>query len=340
VVIRRSTAAEVRQLIDQLLGDDPLRRDVGAARLAIIGGRAVAPLLEALAREPAPPVRAAILRALEAIQDPRALEAASQAADEASVEVAAAGIGVLRAFLRSSDASLSDAAFERLTAVVLNTGRCEPTRAAALEALSDLPAPTIAEVLRQLHSDPSAALRRAAKRPGSGVSRRQTLAEVAAATGSPSPGELRALIAAEAPSAPLPVLARVLDLIHEREAAEDADRRTEWQSARGVLHQALAARGSRLALYDLRETLASVPGPLPVGFIAALERVGDASCLEPIAAAYVRAARAKDAWWIEHLQSAFRAIVRRERLTRRSAAVRQVTSRWQAAARDLWPARR
>src|SRR3990167_8946536 len=46
----------------------------------------------------------------------------------------------------------------------------------------------------------------------------------------------------------------------------------------------LADRGSRLALYDVRETLETVPGPLPVEFLSALTAVGDVSCLEPIAA--------------------------------------------------------
>ena len=55
---------------------------------------------------------------------------------------------------------------------------------------------------------------------------------------------------------------------------------------RGALHQALALRGSRVALYDLRETLEERPARLPTSFLAALHVLGDASCLEPIGAAW------------------------------------------------------
>ena len=63
---------------------------------------------------------------------------------------------------------------------------------------------------------------------------------------------------------------------------------------RGRVHVALAARGSRIALYDLRESLeaaapaTSFSGPLPVDFLAALSTAGDASCLEAVTAAYAR----------------------------------------------------
>jgi hypothetical protein len=341
VVIRRSAAGEIRQLIQHALGDDPMRRDAAAARLTIIGTRAVASLTDAIAAPAAPAARAAILRVLEAIHDPRAVGPAASLLDNPDIDVATAAIAVLRTFLRASDAALADAVFERLTAVVLDASRPEPVRAAALEALSDLPPATTAEVLRQLQEDRSMGLRQAATRRSPDEDRPRTLTEAAARTRCPEPGDLRAMIAAERRSVPLPTLARILDLAHEREADETASaRRTEWQAVRGAIHQALAARGSRLAVYDLRESLSIAPGPLPVGFVAALERVGDASCLEPIAAAYARAARARDPWWMEHLQSAFRAIVTRQRLTRRTAAVKHVFAKWPDAARDLWRPRR
>jgi HEAT repeat protein len=301
----------------------------------------VASLIDALGASASPPARVAILRALEAIHDPRAVGPAARLVDDPEVEVATSAVAVLRAFIRASDLALSNAAFERLTGVVLDESRKEPVRAAALEALSDLPPATTAEVLRQLRHDRSAMLRGVASRPAAKDARPRTLAEAAAQSRCPEPGDLRAMIAAEGRSVPLPTLARVLDLAHAREAAETATaRRTEWQAVRGAIHQALAARGSRLALYDLRESLSAVPGPLPVGFVAALERVGDATCLDPITAAYVRAARVRDPWWMEHLQTAFRAIVARERLTRRAAAVRHVFAKWPGAAADLWPSRR
>jgi hypothetical protein len=64
---------------------------------------------------------------------------------------------------------------------------------------------------------------------------------------------------------------------------------------------------------------------LPVEFLAALSMVGDASCLEAIAAAH---ARASDSWWRDHLADTFQAIVGRERLTRRHAVIKKIEKRW------------
>jgi hypothetical protein len=340
VVIRRSAADEIRPLVERLTGDDPLRRDAASARLAIIGARAVGTLLRAL--NAAPPVaQAAILRTLEAIQDPRSVSPAISFVDARELDVAIAAVGVLRRFLRASDRAVAEAAFERLTSVTLDPTRPEPVRAAALEALSDLPGETIAQVTRELQNDPSDRLRRAAEHPTTGAESAGTLAQIAASARCPDPAELRALVASEAASVPLPVLRRLIDLLREREAEEtETTRRTEWQAVRAAVHQALAGRRSRMALYDLRETLAAVPGPLPVGFVAALESVGDASCLDDVAAAYLRARRARDPWWTEHLALAFQSIVTRERLTRRSPALKHVVSKWPQAAEELLPRRR
>jgi hypothetical protein len=79
------------------------------------------------------------------------------------------------------------------------------------------------------------------------------------------------------------------------------------------LHQALAFRGSRVAVYDLRETLAEAKEPLPASFLAALHVVGDKSCLKPVAAAHHRTA---DEHWRAQLAAAYRAIAKRERVRR------------------------
>ena len=52
--------------------------------------------------------------------------------------------------------------------------------------------------------------------------------------------------------------------------------------------------------------------------------VGDASCLEAVAAAH---AKAKDAWWRHHLADAFYTIVTRERLTSRHAVMKKIAKR-------------
>ena len=99
---------------------------------------------------------------------------------------------------------------------------------------------------------------------------------------------------------------------------------------RGVLHQHLGARGSRLALYDLREALESAQGPLPVGFLSASAVIGDTSCLTPLARAWVESA-SDDRWWRDHIAEAFSAIVAREALTRRHPVLKSILERWPSA---------
>jgi hypothetical protein len=81
----------------------------------------------------------------------------------------------------------------------------------------------------------------------------------------------------------------------------------------------------------LRETLERAEGPLPVGFLAAAASVGDAACLEPIAAAWA-SAPPDDHWWRDHLVDAFAAIVKREALTRRHPVLKRILERQPAAA--------
>jgi hypothetical protein len=110
--------------------------------------------------------------------------------------------------------------------------------------------------------------------------------------------------------------------------------RDTWRAARGALHQALALRGSRLAVYDLRETLEDSRQPLPVSFLAALHVVGDDTCLDALAAAYSHAPVA-DARWRHQLAAAFHAVARRGKITSRHPAMKRIASRWPEAARDL-----
>jgi hypothetical protein len=146
---------------------------------------------------------------------------------------------------------------------------------------------------------------------------------------------LKQALTQTAASARLTDLQRLVDRVREQERREtDTVRRAEWRTVRAALHQALAARGSRLALYDLRDSLLE-SDRLPVAFLAALEEVGDATCLEPLAAAYDASTHGGDPWWRDHVASAFRAIVQREGLTRRHAVVKRTMTRWPDAAADL-----
>ena len=149
------------------------------------------------------------------------------------------------------------------------------------------------------------------------------------------PRSLKQLLTARRGAARLTELQHLVDHLRAREQREtDAGRREEWRAVRGAVHQALAARNSRLALYDLRDSLLE-PDRLPVAFLAALEEIGDATCLEALAAAYEASSRSGDAWWREHVATAFRAIMHREGLTRRHAAVKRAMARWPDAAADL-----
>jgi hypothetical protein len=122
----------------------------------------------------------------------------------------------------------------------------------------------------------------------------------------------------------LPHLLKIVERVRERERSESAGRGA-WAATRAAAHVALAQRGSRIAIYDLRESLETANAPLPVEFLTALSLAGDASCLEAIAGAH---ARARDAWWRHHLADAFRTIAAREKLTRRHAVMKRIAKKW------------
>ncbi|HEY9464846.1 MAG TPA: hypothetical protein VIR54_17250, partial [Vicinamibacterales bacterium] len=92
--------------------------------------------------------------------------------------------------------------------------------------------------------------------------------------------------------------------------------------ARGRAHQALAKRDSVVALYDLRETFEGATSALPQSFLSTATAIGDASCLEPLARAW--AASGKDLDWKHQLSMTATAIMRREKLTGRSAVVKKL----------------
>jgi hypothetical protein len=138
------------------------------------------------------------------------------------------------------------------------------------------------------------------------------------------PELIRDLIARGGSGTPPSALLRIVVQARSQESV-GGGRRADWLAARAAAHQALARRGSRVALYDLRESLETASGPLPVEMLSALSEVGDAACLEPIAAAH---GRSKDRWWRDHLLAAFQIIARREHLTARHAIIKRIQKRW------------
>jgi hypothetical protein len=141
------------------------------------------------------------------------------------------------------------------------------------------------------------------------------------------PRLLREVAQERAASVPLSALQKLIDIVRVQEQrARPEPRRAAWQALRGSLHQALALRGSRIAVYDLRETLEETAEPLPVSFLSALHVVGDASCLPPLAAAHARAQ--EDSAWRHQVAAAFRAIAKRERISRRHAVMKRIATKW------------
>lgn len=319
-------------MIDALSDPDDVRREAAIARLAVIGPRASEHLLQECASAP-PRAKAGMLRALEAAADPRALPIARTALDDHDEDVAIAAVGMLRSLL--GDAQVSRDALDALVARALDQQQPTAIRSAALDALRDAPADVQAPVFATLANDPSFAMsaRTAAVAAPAGTDLWREITEGRLGA---SPSAVKAAVAAHRASARLTELQQLVDRLHARERQEsDEAAREAWRAVRGAVHQALAHRGSRLALYDLRDSLLSSER-LPVAFLAALEDVGDASCLEPLAAAYDESSRSGDMWWREHVAAAFRAIVQREALTRRHMVMKRLIARWPETAAELF----
>lgn len=332
VAIRTSSATQIDALVGALVAANAVTREAAIARLTVIGPRAIDRLVALAASTASPVARVAAFAVLEAIADPRALDPALRGLDDADAAVAAAAVAVTGVFLRGARGAT---VVDRLTAMALDPRRPEPLRVAALTALGGLSRATMGPVLTALAGDPSAAIRAEAE------AQRSTRAAApnpldtltrAAEDGLPDdPDALRAVIVRAGETAPLPLLLRIVERVREREPAEPAGRRPAWTMARVAAHAALARRGSRLALYDMRELLEGAKGPLPVEFLAALSQVGDASCLEAVASAYARSSGSglsRHDWWRQHLAGAFRAIVVREGINRRHAVAKKIEKRW------------
>jgi|SRR5579871_1407216 len=281
-------------LISQLSSDSAVTRESAIARLTIVGARAVDRLVQVATSDAAPAARAAALTALDRIGDRRALRAALPLVADPDVDVALAAVALAASFVQKPDGM---PAVDRLTALAVDASRPASIRAAAVDALKVLGPSTIKPLVERLSDDP--ALKFAA------------------------PATMRTRLASSA-KAPLSALLKIVEDIRERERAASRDERAAWLEVRGEAHALLARRGSTIALYDLRETIEAAKAALPAGFLAAATAIGDASCLEPIATAY---ARSKDLYWKKSLADAFKAIVKRHRLTGRHAVVRKIRAR-------------
>jgi HEAT repeat protein len=292
----RRPSSDIDRLIADLHASDSIRRDAAVARLRILGNRALPRLIDLVVSHESAVVRALALDTLEGIDDVRVIDAAFDRLRDGDIDVVIAALGVLRRWVAEETGTrLLDA----ITAITVDRTRDARVRVAALAALSELPEHLVRPIRDQAPPPESA-----------GPSLEDPL-------------QVREWIQAYGAGATLNTLHELVTRTREREHAESSSRlRSEWLEARGRAHQAIAKRNSLLALYDLRETFEAATAALPQSFLSTAAAIGDASCLEPLARAW--AAAGKDLEWTHQLSTTAAAIMRREKLTGRSAAVKKL----------------
>jgi hypothetical protein len=297
----RRPSGDIDRLIADLQSSDSIRRDAAVARLRILGDRALPRLIDLVAAHESANVRALALDALEGLDDVRAIDVAFEALRDGDIDVVIAALGVLRRWVAEETGTrLLDA----ITAMTVDRSRDARVRVAALAALSELPE----HLLRPI--------------------RDQAPPPESAGPSLEDPVQVREWIHAYGASATLSTLHELVTRTREREHAESSSRlRSEWLQARGRAHQALARRDSRVALYDLRETFEAATTALPQSFLSTAAAIGDTSCLEPLARAW--AAAGKDLNWKHQLSTTAATIMRREKLTGRSAAIKKLRANFE-----------
>jgi len=298
----RGSIGELDRLIADLGRAESPRRDTAVARLRVMGVRALPHLATLLDASPSSAARAAALAVMESFDDPRVIALAQRALQDgdADADIALAAIGVLRGWLTREDGTQ---ALEAITAAALDKRRDGTVRLAALDALSELPPELVAPIRERAPVD-------GGDRPA--------LDE---------PAALGAWLAEHGATATFSALHAAVAGAREREQTESRDaRRDEWTRMRGAAHLALAHRGSRVALYDLREAFDVARRPLPADFLTAAARVGDLSCLEPMARAWAGAKG--EPWWRSRLMESASDIVGRLKLTGRHATIRRLRAKW------------
>jgi hypothetical protein len=330
--IKSSPASEIGRLTAALDSDEEVTREAAIARLAVIGRRAIDRLVAVYAdSSTARGKRIAILRVLEAAGDARGLRIARGALSEGG-DVAVAAAATLRGLLSNDvDPVSSSEALDALIGIALDAAAEKRVRIAASGALQDIPGDIRSRVAAALEdSSLLTAKRLGGSAPGDDAA--EAVWQDAIAGRLPDdPAPLRSAVRTRAGSAALGSLQKLVDAARKRETETAGEaRKKEWRALRGALHQALALRGSTVALYDLRETVAGSADALPSGFVAALQTIGNKSCLEAIAAAISRTA--SDNAWRHQLATAFAAIAQRERMTPSSAVMKRIAARWPQAA--------
>src|SRR5688572_3367663 len=297
----RRPSSDIDRLIADLQSSDSIRRDAAVARLRILGDRALPRLIDLVAAHESANVRTLALDALEGLDDVRVIDVAFDALRDGDIDVVIAALGVLRRWVAEETGTrLLDA----ITAITVDRSRDARVRVAALAALSELPEHLVRPIRDQAPPPESA---------GPSLD---------------DPVQVREWIQAYGADATLSTLHELITRTREREHAESSSRlRSEWLQARGRAHQALAKRDSLVALYDLRETFEAATTALPQSFLSTAAAIGDASCLEPLARAW--AAGGKDLNWKHQLSTTAATIMRREKLTGRSAVIKKLRANFE-----------
>jgi hypothetical protein len=333
VTLPRRPAPSIAALVHDVVAGAPIAREAAVARLAIAGGRAEGLVIQALtAAEPA--AQAALLGVLERWTTARALAASIDCLSAGDPTVATAAVAAVRPHLQSTDLDLAARALDALVTTSLDAGRSEAARLAAVDAVNDAGGSAVTAVHARLRDDPNERIRRAVASdagPAGTAGAAQQIEALAADPGR-DPLAVQRLIGEAGAQGSLAALHQlVMAIAHrERTAATDAER-AGWTVALGAAHHALAVRGSRLATMDLRDALERTPPERLGELVAAAEAVGDASCLAPLAAAWTAGEGPTRA----RVASAFAAIIARDGLSRRHAAVKDVLARWPHAAGEL-----
>jgi hypothetical protein len=307
----RSTDTDVRTLIAALDSESDATREAAIARLIIIGERASARLAAAFAATDSRLSQISILRVFEACGDERAMSVALRGL-AAGGDVAVGAVGVLREMLSRGTGSTHTQALDLLLSLASDASIERRVRSAARAALQDGPQDIRGAVGTDLDGpagSPDDALWEDAKEG-------RLPDDVAA---------FRNVIATHAPDTALPVLRRLVEAVKAKEQ-DGGTGAARWRSVRGLIHQAIALRGSRVALYDLREAFEQSTEPLPSSFLAAIQMIGDESCLEPLATAFTHTSSLQEPWRAQ-LAHAFQAVTKRERITKKHAALRRAVAK-------------
>jgi len=323
-----SRPPDVSRLVEDLVSGNQIQRESAAARLAVIGARTVPRLIDVVRNARASSdARAAALRALSAIGDVRAVAVATDVLDARDPNLSLDAIDVLGGLVQGTEAEATTA-FDKLAELALDAKADVEHRLAAIDALDGLPERLLRPLYQTLASDPASRVVARIVRKQAGVM--LSLTELVERGLPDNPALVGAAVREDGAEAKLTTLKRAVEAVRARESTSNEEAALLWRAVRGQLHQALADRGSRMAVDDVRETLESTRGPLPVGFVSAAGAVGDDSCLEAIATAWVEA-KPEDRWWRDHLADAFGAIVSREGVTRRHRTLQKIMKRWPSA---------